>query len=650
MYRLTNLLNYQSVFLLRIFALFWALLTLFRFIFFFVYNPGNLGFVPLVIAFLFGIRFDFSTMALLFAVPALFFWLPIRSYFYHAALHLVFLALLFFAAGVLIADITYYGFIGRHVTAELALFFQNKKDFLAMTLGEYWYVLFFLATVLFSLYYLYRKFVFLPAKKFETKYISWLWLTPVLLLHIGFAVFFIRGGWQSRSLNPAMAFQNDNAFLGSLALNGVYTGLTAWYKSDVIPSHQEYQESQAAQVQNLLYKKEQKKFAFKKPAYPFYQTHYSRKAKRKYNLVLVILESWSAADLKMFANDKPSATPFFDELSKKGLLFINCYATGQRSIASLPSILSSIPSVFGKIYTNSSYSSNRQTGLGTLFKQQGYRTYFAYSAKNTSMGFASYARIAGFDHVITKESFDSAKVQEDGSWGVYDHYTFQKIHELANEQETPFAAVVYTLHPHPPFHLPDDFQKPFGEDVPRADYFNALAYSDKTLRDFLALAKNSWYADNTIYVFVADHAFNQPQGTDRFHIPLLFYAPSLIQARTDDRPASQLDILPSLMDLFAFTTSFNAAGISLFNKQAHPFALWDMDNQMGYVKNDYVLWLTNKNPVALYNYRSDPSLQTNLLKNNMYNNVSNTMADDFYLYQSALAYSILHNAFVPPIK
>lgn len=641
--------NYQIVFIFRTILLFWGTLTFFRLLFFSLYKPQGIEFVSLVLAFLVGIRFDFSVMTILLSLPLLLFWFPIRLRWYHFLLQNFVFFVLFFSVAVLIGDLFYYPFIGRHISTELRLFFDNKKDFLSMFLFQYYYALLLLPVAGYLLYFLYRKTVLAPANKYKQRFLSWVWLVPIVVLHIALSVIFVRGGFQKRSLNPSMAFRDDNLFLGNISLTGLYTGITAWYKADVIPHKQTYKEEHASALQALLYNSNFKQVSFKHSVYPFYQTRYKRKPPQKYNLILVVMESWSAADLPMLSrnNNKPRATPFFDSLAQKSLLFTNCYASGQRSIASLASVISSIPSQFGKVYVNSSYAGNRQLGLGSLFKQKGYRTYFAYAAEKTSLGFASYARIAGFENIITKESFAFDKVEEDGSWGVYDHHTFEKIHTLVSQEQKPFAAVIYTLHPHPPYHLPDDFSKPFSKDIPNADFFNALAYSDSALKKLFALAKNSWYKDNTVYVLVADHAFDQQEGVDRFHIPLLFYAPFL-EAGQNDRLASQLDILPSLVDLFGLGGSYHATGTSLFDKAAHPRALWDMDDVMGYLQDEHVALFTANEAMGLYNYRTDPNLKKNLVSEKQ--ELLEKLSEDFYLYQSAIAHSILDNAFMPIAK
>jgi len=58
--------------------------------------------------------------------------------------------------------------------------------------------------------------------------------------------------------------------------------------------------------------------------------------------VLIILESWSA-DLVAALGGEQGITPNFDNLAKSGLLFTNCFASGDRSDQGMAALLSAYP-------------------------------------------------------------------------------------------------------------------------------------------------------------------------------------------------------------------------------------------------------------------------------------------------------------------
>lgn len=629
--------NQQKTFLLRNLLFAFVTLTLTRLSFFFMYSKGDSSFSEVLLAFVNGVRFDMATIGIFFLIPSLFYLVTIKSKLYYRFWRFVFAALTLWLIVMVSSDTVYFSFTERRASIELLLFFENIVEITVMLFTQYWYYMLLLMLVLFLVYKLYYILVIKPSLKVENfiKPLLSVLIIPVVMI---ISVIVIRGGLQTRPLTTAMAFQNENAFLGNLALNGAYTSLTALYKKDTIPTRFKYTAEKADAIRRLLYKNPDNSI-FVDKEYPFYRKHIPPRKQQNYNVVVFILESWSAADLKIFGSGV-DATPFFDKLAADGYMFKNHFATGQRSISSLPSIISSIPSVFDRVYTTSSYAHNKQTGLGTVFKQKGYRTYFAYAARDGSMGFSAYARIAGFDTVVTRESFDLSEVKEDGSWGVFDHYTLNKMHGEFQSLNQPFLAVIYTLHPHPPFVLPEDFKKPFSN-IERSDFFNALNYTDKALAGFFEKAQRSEYHKKTLYVFTADHSFSKNPGKDKNHIPLLFYAPGLVEPGEDYEPASQLDILPSIIDILNINTAHNSMGVSLFDENARRFALIDRGNLMGFIAGDYALLASQDKAVELYNYIDDPGFSKNLIE--IEQAVGQKLEQNFYDYLAAISYSVMNN-------
>ena len=79
---------------------------------------------------------------------------------------------------------------------------------------------------------------------------------------------------------------------------------------------------------------------------------------------------------------------------------------------------------------------------------------------------------------------------------------------------------------------------------------------------------------------------------DRFHVPMLIYAPGRIEAGVSDTVCSQLDILPTLMELLGFNETYAAVGESLLQR-TKGWALLSGDGptlgfvgEKGYVRHD----------------------------------------------------------------
>ncbi len=611
-----------------------AVYFVWRVVFLLAYQPPQSTFSvsELVIAFLIGLRFDNAIFFILNALPLLLLFLPIKQRWYATGvdvlLHLTFI----YAVISLLSGFVYFGIAQKHPTIELRLIFSDFREVFFMALKSYWYVLLSYVAIVFLGWKLWRwLFKPLPAT------LSWrnsLVCVPLLLL---ITVISIRGGLQSRPLRPSMAFQNENMFLGNLALNSVYTSVTALFHKDRLPVPRRLSDELITGVWRRLLANNEKPLSAE---YPLWRTSQGN-GDKKLNVVVFIMESWSAADVGALGG-RGDVTPYFDRIAAEGLLFTEAYATNTRSIESLPSIISSIPSVYGITYITSNFQTNSQRGLWAIYAALGYNTYFAYAAWPGSMGFDSYARQVGFRHIITRDSFPSGTPQ-DGTWGIYDEITFLKMHELFAAETKPFAAVIYSLHPHPPYGLPEGRLK--INHPKRSAFYTAMRYSDDALAAFFERAKQASYFKDTIFVITADHAFEQRPGRDSFRVPLLFYAPAHIKPGRQNRVASQLDILPSLMQLTKTGQPYSAAGKSLFDNTA-AFSIFQKDSLMGYIEGDYALLADGEKPVALFNRHSDPEFTKNLISAEP--SALKLLADNYFSYISVVNSAIMKDRFAPP--
>ena len=381
------------------------------------------------VAWLILLRYVAATTAAALALPGLLYLATSRSALRKVALWIAGF-ITYYCLTVLIGDLAYYRQAGKHSTIELMLFYQNFVDVSLMAIRDYAHIpVLYVATGV-GFFWLWRKLV-----RREVAPVSPLTLRPgsaqvggafgVLRRVSGVVIFIVlniiafRGGVQGRPLRPADAFVHLNQAHGDFALNGVYTSFYAVFHRSGFPVVADAESIRV--VQNLIGSKGE---VFPSPEMPFYRLTRPAGEPKKKNIVFIILESWSAKRVGAYG-DKTGATPFFDSLAQKSWFFTNAYATGRRSIASLPSAVSSIPTLYGSLYITSPHEQNFQRGMGAILREQGYTTMFTYAAKAGSMGFNAFARLAGFDKILTRESFP-ADAAHDGVWGIYDHVTFAR--------------------------------------------------------------------------------------------------------------------------------------------------------------------------------------------------------------------------------
>jgi len=632
--------------ILETFFLNMLFLSLARIVFYVLFNPSEnpVSICDAYLSFIVGMRFDAATISMIYLVFFLLLLIPVKRNLYYKIIQYLMFWAGAFLYGFIFGDMIYYPHAGRHTSAEIFIVIREWKDIIRMGVKDYLLVLFLGAGFIIAILLVIRK-IIIKNFQFERKTLNWKEIfqysvSIVLVFLLG--IIAIRGGLQRKPLMPAMAFHSENLFLGNLSLNGGYTILKALYQKDRLKMPPGDPQKSFIAITEIY---RQKGVERTNPEYPFYVHRSSTGNPKKYNIVLFILESFSAKDLSLYGHPA-DATPFLHSISKKGFLFRNGFATGQRSMAALPSVVSSMPTLYGKLYINSSYQANRQTGLGTLLSQMGYKTFFTYAAFSGSMGFSSYAKIAGFEEIITKESLNAGKEMDDGTWGTFDHYTFSAMNQKYCESEKPFLSVIFSLNPHSPYSLPADYKKKYPPSHPNSDFFNAMRYVDDSLRDFFQLAEKEKYFKNTIFIFTSDHTFGEKNGMDRFRIPILFYAPGIIPPGESSRIASQTDILPTILEILDADVSYSGVGTSLFSP-ASGRGILDMGDLMGWVADDYLLVVSMEKITGLYNTKKDPFLGKNLIRESSERKKMEAMRKDWESVHFALSYAIIRNRFAP---
>ena len=627
-------------YILTIVSFFLIYFFILRCTFFFLYSgqAKDLTLHGILKAFLIGIRFDIATIFILFISFWSFFLLPITKKYYYIVLHNLSYLALYITILISITDLIYFESSHKRLSFEIKIYFQNFFDINYMTWTQYTgititsYIIIFLVFILW--YFLFKKYLntmFKITSSYITSFLS-------LFFFILISIVCIRGGLQSRSLKPTMAFQDNNTFLGSLALNPIYTVITALYKGDKYPIYNHEASKNQKVLHNLL---KTPTTEFINTEYPFYRKTQPQEHSIKKNIVILVMESWGYKDLGRSGNSV-SPTPFFDQLSTKGYFFSNHYSSGLRTLPMLAAIINSIPSVQGIFYSNSSYQFNHQRSLPTILKENGYETIFMYAAKDGSMGFSPYATFSGFNKVITKNDFNTNDVETDGVWGVYDEYALERLHKELQiySKENPVFAMFMSLHPHTPFTQPKHWNQKIKD-----DFYNDMNYTDSVLEKFFTTAEKSDYFKNTIFIIVGDHAYgSNKHGVELFHTPLLIYAPHLLKGKIIPTVVSHLNIAPTIIDLLSIKTKYSFMGSSVFNSSSS-FAMVDFDNYTGWIENNLVaLFLQNK-AIGIYDYKKDV-----LLKENLQNRYKHEM-EDFYEkyigYISAIGSSISNDKVVP---
>lgn len=328
-------------------------------------------------------------------------------------------------------------------------------------------------------------------------------------------------------------------------------------------------------------------------------------AKRPTNIVLISVESLSASFLGTYGNPK-GITPRLDALAKEGLNFTHFFATGTRTVRGLEALSLGIPPAPGQAVVRRPNNQHLAT-LGELLKPQGVTPYFFYGGYGYFDNMNAYFEGNSYQ-VIDRTDIPKQDVMFENVWGVADEVLFTHVLRTLGKKHadgSPFFAHIMTTSNHRPYTYPDgriDIPSPGGRD-------GAVKYTDYAIGQFLDQARSqSWFKD-TLFIITADHcasvAGKSKLPVAGYHIPLIFYAPGLIKPDTFDTRVSQIDLAPTIVELFGKKGDDHFFGRSFFEHGDALKRVFISNYQsLGYWRNDTLTVLLPKGQVE--SYQVDP--------------------------------------------
>ncbi len=416
--------------------------------------------------------------------------------------------------------------------------------------------------------FLFRKILFLSQNNSEKKWPAFSALIIIPLLFIG-----MRGGFRQISLSESNAYFSENNFLNQVALN------KSWYF-----------------FRNVLNNVQRKKPFYFFPEYSQNNIHeklYPKTEKfqvlnlSKPNIVLIVLEGWST-DIIETLGGSGSVVPYFDSISKEGLLFTNIYASGTRTDQGIMSILSGFPAMPDLSIVQDIEKSVKLPSLLKDFKSAEYFTSFIYGGEAEFCNFKTYFTSHGTDLIIDKYSFE--KSQRTISWGVPDHLVLNRASQEISKMKEPFFTVILTQSTHEPYDSPVFNKEKITE---KTELYKACAsYTDSAIAKFINSCKSKPWFNNTLFVFVSDHSHRFPLNRtfnehERFKIPLLFYG-NVIDTAFSGKQISLLsnhhDIPATLLSQVDMDFSNYHFSKDMLSSNSIPFAYWCTDFSMGWLE------------------------------------------------------------------
>jgi len=320
------------------------------------------------------------------------------------------------------------------------------------------------------------------------------------------------------------------------------------------------------------------------------------------NVILITVESLSAEYLGSYGN-KENLTPYLDKLAAHSLVFDKIFATGTRTVRGLDALTLAIPPIPGQAVVHRPNNEHLAT-LGEMLELQNFSTFFIYGGYGVFDNMNNYFR--GNDYVVVdRTDFDAKTIQSENVWGVDDESLFDNASMIFDKNvktHKPFFAHIMTTSNHRPYTFPE------GKiDLPQGHRSGAVKYTDYAIGRFIEKAKTKPWFKDTLFVIVADHCSSVAGKTKlpvaKYHIPLFFYAPDMLPAGRYPRMASQIDIVPTLLDVLGAKGADHFFGQSLFKNdkdQIAPRAFISNYQELGYYKNDTLIVLSPKQKTEAY--------------------------------------------------
>lgn len=395
----------------------------------------------------------------------------------------------------------------------------------------------------------------------------------VLLLLTAALFIPIRGGFTVSTMNVGKAYFSDRMELNHAAINPVFSLMSSLSKSEDFSS--QYRFFEPAEADALF-------DPLRGGGPSVFPADSAQWVKPGANVLLVVLESFSGVAMESLGG-LSGVMPNLEQIASEGILFTRCYANSFRTDRGLTAILSGYPAQPTASIMKYPAKSQSLPAISKSLRREGYDTQFIYGGDADFTNMRSYFISMGMDHIVCDRDFPLG--QRLSKWGVPDHVTFDEVYRLVAEQPEgkPFMKMFLTLSSHEPFDVP----------MNRLDdkYLNSVAYTDSCLGVFVSRLKKLPVWENTLLVFVADHAFRYPYNVqnhdiDYHHIPLVWAGGAVRAPRVVDDYMSQTDLAATLLAQLHVPYDDFTFSKNLADSTRTRFAYYTFPDGFGYVDRE----------------------------------------------------------------
>ena len=392
---------------------------------------------------------------------------------------------------------------------------------------------------------------------------------------------------------------NPNLFVQQLSTNGLFALFHA-YRHNELDYDRYYPKLETASLNKeirALVKQTNTEFTGKNGIDRLVR---ARHPLRKVNIVFVSIESLSASFMSVFGN-KEDLTPELEKLADQGLFFTNLYATGTRTVCGLEAMSVGTPPTPGQSIVRRPDSGDLIT-IGGELKAKGWTPYWIYGGYGMFDNMNAYFRSNHYKVVDRSDiEAEGLPIHQETVWGVADEDLYSLA--LANiDREhvkgNRFFALIMTTSNHRPYTFPEG-----RIDMPQKRRESVVKYTDWAIGDFVKRSSKKPWFKNTLFIFVSDHTHSAAGKTNlppsRYHIPMVWYAPGMIEPAKMTRLMSQIDIGPTLMGWLGMEYQSGFFGYDMHNLEpGRERAFISTYQKLGYLKHGRSVVLdVNRKPI-----------------------------------------------------
>ena len=320
--------------------------------------------------------------------------------------------------------------------------------------------------------------------------------------------------------------------------------------------------------------------------------------RRDLNVLLVLLESSYNQHLSLFGSSELTQ-PLLSKYRDRMELFPNFFSTFAGSIHARFATFTGLYPV--RDFNAFTLRRVNVKSLFEVFHDSGYASSLFYSSYLDYTGFRDFLSNRGMDQVYDADSMPGKRGAEHVSWGVKEEETLgairSQIKQYASGNQR-FLLTYVPAAPHYPYDcVPEAFRQFKSSSVGdfKPLYLNELLYMDWVVASILDQLKESGLLDKTLVVITDDHGEMLGEQGGRIghgwvvtpelaNAPLIIMDPQKPGYRLNHTVGSQIDLLPTLLDLLGMPIPANQLyeGRSLYTPEAAEQRLVYLNSYEGY--------------------------------------------------------------------